>query len=51
MALDPGNDFKNLELAVHDVLEDVPEDDVSERELLGQLLEHIRKVRKVSFGG
>lgn len=48
MALDPGNDFKNLEIAIHDVLEDVPEDDVRERELIAQLLEHIRKVRKSS---
>lgn len=48
LALEPGNDFKNLEIAIHDVLEDVPEDDLRERELIAQLLQHIRNVRKSS---
>ena len=48
LALDPGNDFKNLEIAIHDVMEDVPEDDVRERALIAQLLQHIRNVRKNS---
>jgi hypothetical protein len=46
LAMDPGNDFKNLELAIHDVLEDVPHEDHRERELIAQLLSHIRSVRK-----
>lgn len=46
LAMDPGNDFKNLELAIHDVLDDVPEEDLRERELIAQLLSHIRNVRK-----
>lgn len=48
LALDPGNDFKNLEIAIHDVLEDVPENDERERALIAQLLQHIRNVRKNS---
>ena len=46
LALDPGNDFRSLELAIHDVLEDVGEDQVDERELIAKLLEAIRTVRK-----
>jgi hypothetical protein len=46
LAMDPGNDFKNLELAIHDVMEDVPEEDLRERQLIAQLLSHIRNVRK-----
>ena len=48
LALDPGNDFKTLEIAIHDVFEDVPENDLRERALLSQLLEHIKNVRKAS---
>jgi hypothetical protein len=48
LALDPGNDFKTLEIAIHDVFEDVPESDVRERALISQLLEHIKNVRKAS---
>lgn len=46
LALDSGNDFKNLEIAIHDVLEDVPESEARERELIRLLLERIRHVRK-----
>lgn len=46
LALDPGNDFKTLEIAIHDVLEDVPQSEVRERELIRQLLEQMRDVRK-----
>lgn len=46
MALDSGNDFKNLELAIHDLLEDVAEEDLGERELIRQLLDKIKLVRK-----
>ncbi|MFZ4763716.1 MAG: hypothetical protein ACOYMN_02080 [Roseimicrobium sp.] len=46
LALDPGNDFKALELAVRDVLDEVPQHDVLERELIEKLLEHIKDLRK-----
>lgn len=46
LALAPGNDFKNLELAVHDVLEDLPQDDSRNRELIQLLLANIRSLRK-----
>ncbi len=46
LALDPGHDFKALEIAIHDLLDDVPECEKRERELVMQLLEHIRKLRK-----
>ncbi len=46
LALDAGNDFKTLELAIHDVLEDVPDEESNERELIHQLLEKIKVVRK-----
>ena len=46
LALDPGHDFRTLEIAINDVLDDVPEHEKRERELVLQLLEHIRKLRK-----
>ena len=46
LALDPGHDFRALEIAINDVLDDVPEHEKRERELVVQLLEHIRKLRK-----
>jgi hypothetical protein len=46
LALDPGNDFRTLEIAIQDVLDDVPVDAASERDLLIQLLRQIRSVRK-----
>lgn len=46
MALDSGHDFKSLELAILDVLDDVPGPDKRERELIGSLLENIRNLRK-----
>lgn len=46
LALDPGYDFKSLEIAINDVLDDVPEGEKRERELIAQLLEHIKKLRK-----
>jgi hypothetical protein len=48
LALDPGNDFKTLEIAIRDVFEDVPESETRERALIAQLLEHIKNVRKAS---
>ena len=46
LALDPGNDFKTLEIAVRDVLEDVPKDDIREQELIAELLEHVKEMRR-----
>jgi hypothetical protein len=46
LALDPGNDFRTLEIAVQDMLDDLPNDANPERELLMQLLAHIRQMRK-----
>lgn len=46
LALAPGNDFKNLEIAIHDILEDLPEGDGRNRELIHQLLASIRSLRK-----
>lgn len=46
LALDSGHDFKSLEISINDVLEDVPESEAREHELIGQLLEHIRRLRK-----
>ena len=46
LALDRGNDFRSLEIAVRDVFDDVPEDQVYEREMLKSLLAHIRDLRK-----
>lgn len=46
LALDRGNDFKSLEIAVRDVFDDVPEDQLHERQLLKSLLEHIKDLRK-----
>lgn len=46
LALDPGHDFRTLEIAISDVLDDLPEGETRERELVVQLLEHIRRLRK-----
>ena len=46
LALDPGNDFKSLELAINDVMEDLPDDESHERELIALLIAHIRRLRK-----
>lgn len=46
LALEPGHDFKSLELSLRDVLDEVPEEETEERELIRQLLEHITLVRK-----
>lgn len=46
LALTPGNDFKNLEIAIHDILEDLPKGDARNRELIHQLLASIRSLRK-----
>jgi hypothetical protein len=46
IAMDPGNDYRALEIALRDELEDVPKNDKRERELVEQLLEQIRHLRK-----
>ncbi len=46
IALESGNDFKTLEIAIHDVLEDIPDQNSRERQLILQLLENIRRLRK-----
>lgn len=46
LAMDPGNDFKTLEISIHDIIDEVPEEDVRERQMLVELLENIKKVRK-----
>jgi hypothetical protein len=46
LALDAGNDFMSLEIAINDVLDDLPQDEKEERELIVQLLEEMRRLRK-----
>lgn len=46
LALDPGNDFRSLEIAIQDVADDVPSGERRERELIAQLLEHIKHLRR-----
>ena len=46
LALEPGNDFKSLEIAIQDVLEEIPDNDVGERNLIVELLNHIKHLRK-----
>ena len=47
LALDPGNDFRTLEIALNDALDDSQSDsEERERNLIEQLLEHIRHLRK-----
>ena len=46
IAMDPGNDYRSLEIALRDVLDVVAKDDPRERELITQLLEQISHLRK-----
>jgi hypothetical protein len=46
LALDFGHDFKSLEIAINDVLEDLPHSDKRDRELMMQLRQHIKHLRK-----
>ncbi|MBL9151373.1 MAG: hypothetical protein JNK37_02755 [Verrucomicrobiales bacterium] len=50
LALERGNDFRALEVAIIDLLYDLPETETMERELLDQLLELIRSVRRSARG-
>ena len=46
LALDSGYDFKSLELAIRDVLDDLPPEDTTERTILTMVLGQIGKLRK-----
>jgi hypothetical protein len=46
IALDTGNDYRALELAVRDILEEVPAAETRERALLNQLLDVTKKLRQ-----
>ncbi len=46
LALDKGNDFKNLEIALNDLIDDASNTHAKDRVLLEQLLEHVRRLRK-----
>ena len=50
LAVDPGNDFKNLEIAIHDVLEEISKDKTRERNLIQLLLANIKTMRKSERG-
>jgi hypothetical protein len=46
LALDSGHDFRSLEIAISDILDDVPQSNKRERELVTQLRQHIKRLRK-----
>jgi hypothetical protein len=46
LALDSGQDFKSLELAITDLLDEAMQVDRRERELIMQLLQHIKHLRR-----
>lgn len=46
LAMNSGHDFKNLEIELSDILEDLPADEDTERQTLTELLRHIRDIRK-----
>ena len=46
LALASGHDFKSLEIAINDVLDDLPSSEKQERELIVQLLQHMKGLRK-----
>jgi hypothetical protein len=46
LAMEPGNDFKTLEIAIHDTLDEVDSDDKRERGLLMELLQNIKRLRQ-----
>ena len=50
LALQPGHDFKNLELAIRDELEDLPADEERERKLLSALLDCFTQTRRQNLG-
>ena len=46
LALSPRNDFETLELAIADLLDDLPNAASEERQLVSELLSHIKKLRR-----
>ena len=46
LAVEAGHDFKSLEIAINDALEDVPHSDKRERELMVELRQRIKSLRK-----
>lgn len=46
LAMAPGHDFKSLELAIRDILDDMPDTEEQERALLKDLLSNIRDLRQ-----
>lgn len=46
LALDPGHNFESLEIALIDILDDVPGREKRERKLIAQLLQQIKRLRK-----
>ena len=50
LALEPGHDFRALELALTDVMADLGDEDNRERHLIGQLFAKIREVRRSASG-
>ena len=46
LALDPGHDLSGLEIAIRDMIDDISGEENGERELLRDLLEAIKQVRK-----
>jgi hypothetical protein len=46
LSLEPGHDFRSLELAITDALETVPESERAEREMIGEVLAQIRRARQ-----
>ena len=46
LALASGHDFKSLEIAINDVLDDLPQSEKRERELIVQLRQHMKRLRK-----
>jgi len=46
LALDPGNDFKALELAVRDTIDATSRENIQDLELMNDLLEVIKRLRK-----
>ena len=46
LALASGHDFKSLEIPINDVLDDLPQSEKRERELIVQLRQHMKGLRK-----
>ena len=47
LALEPGNDFKSLELAISDLLDEGPQIEPQERQLMSDLVNHIKGLRRL----